>query len=160
MADIVDSATRSRMMSGIRGKNTKPEIIIRKLLFNAGFRYRLHVKDLPGKPDIVLPKYHAVIFIHGCFWHGHDCPLFKMPSTRGEFWKSKIARTKKLDAEAQAKLADIGWRVGAVWECALKGVGRHHQEDLLEEISGWLQGNEGKLEITGTKAWRPKTREA
>lgn len=86
MADIVSSATRSRMMSGIRGRNTKPEIVIRSLLHRLGFRFRLHVRELPGNPDIVLPRHHAVVFVHGCFWHGHDCPLFKWPETRPDFW--------------------------------------------------------------------------
>ena len=92
MADVVDRKTRSRMMSGIRGKNTRPELLIRKGLHARGFRFRLHDKRLPGKPDLVLPKYSAVIFVHGCFWHGHDCHLFKWPQSRREFWRKKITR--------------------------------------------------------------------
>lgn len=104
MADVVDSATRSRMMSGIRGRNTKPEIMIRSLLHHHGFRFRLHVRDLPGKPDIVLPRHHAVIFVHGCFWHGHDCPLFKWPGTRADFWREKIGRNQSNDNLAREAL--------------------------------------------------------
>ena len=97
MTDVVNKQTRSRMMSGIKSKNTKPELIIRKALFKKGFRFKLHDKSLPGKPDLVLPKYDAVIFIHGCFWHQHNCHLFKWPSTRPEFWETKIHRNVEVD---------------------------------------------------------------
>lgn len=119
MADIVDSATRSRMMSGIRGKDTKPEMIVRKALHRAGYRYRLHVKDLPGKPDIVLPKHKTVIFVHGCFWHHHDCKKFKWPKTRPEFWREKIQGNVKRDRNAVSDLNKLGWRVFVVWECEI-----------------------------------------
>ena len=95
MNDVVDSATRSRMMSGIKGKNTKPELMVRSGLHRLGYRFRLHRKDLPGKPDLVFAKHRAVIFVHGCFWHYHDCHLFKMPSTRREFWETKIGRNRR-----------------------------------------------------------------
>ena len=117
MVDVVDSATRSRMMSGIRGRNTKPEILIRSLLHRQGFRFRLHVRDMPGKPDIVLPRYRAVVFVHGCFWHGHNCPLFKLPGTRPDFWSEKIERNQNNDNRAKAALLADGWRVGVIWEC-------------------------------------------
>ena len=113
-------------MSGIRGKDTKPEITIRKALFRQGFRYRLYDKKLPGKPDLVLPKYGAVIFVHGCFWHQHDCHLFKMPSTRQEFWYTK----KVLE-----RLHGEGWRTLIVWECALKGKNKLRDDDLIGKIS-------------------------
>lgn len=101
MVDIVDVSTRSRMMAGIKNRNTKPEILIRKLLHKKGFRFRLHVKDLPGKPDIVLPKYKALIFVNGCFWHGHiNCHLFKLPATRTEFWQAKITRNQANDCKS------------------------------------------------------------
>lgn len=109
MVDIVDVSTRSRMMAGIKNRNTKPEILIRKLLYKKGYRFRLHVKDLPGKPDIVLPKYKAVIFVNGCFWHGHkNCSLFKLPATRTEFWQEKITRNQANDrADSSGKCNSI-----------------------------------------------------
>ena len=122
MVDIVDSITRSRMMAGIKSRNTKPELLIRSLLHNRGFRFRLHVKDLPGKPDIVLPKYHSVIFINGCFWHGHqECHLFRLPATRTEFWQEKIYRNQTNDSRAIDLLLANNWRVCIVWECSIRG---------------------------------------
>jgi len=138
MVDIVDKTTRSRMMSGIRGKDTRPELIIRKALFRKGFRYKLHDKTLPGKPDLVLPKYQAVIFIHGCFWHGHDCHLFKWPSTRPEFWKNKITRNIEVDKRNIRQLKNEGWYILTVWECALKGKGRRDLDELVTDIASWL----------------------
>ena len=135
-------------MSGIRGKSTKPELIVRKALHARGFRYRLHCK-LPGKPDLCLPKYRAVIFVHGCFWHGHDCHLFKWPSTRPEFWREKIGRNRVVDAAAEAKLLADGWRVAAVWECALKGRTRKPLETVLDSCETWLGGGAHTLEIRG-----------
>jgi DNA mismatch endonuclease (patch repair protein) len=140
MVDIVDAATRSRMMSGIRGRNTKPEILIRSLLHRRGFRFRLDARDLAGRPDIVLPRYHAVIFVHGCFWHGHDCHLFKWPQTRAEFWRDKIGRNRANDAKAQAALLDAGWRVATVWECALRGANRDI-DGVLQRLIDWLHGD-------------------
>src|ERR1700710_200975 len=121
MADVVSSEVRSRMMAGIRGTNTAPEMILRCALHAEGFRYRLHDRRLPGKPDMVFSRHHAVIFAHGCFWHGHDCHLFKWPSTRSDFWKAKIERNRVVDARVASELAALGWRCGHVWECALKG---------------------------------------
>lgn len=149
MADVVDPATRSRMMSGIRGKNTKPELMIRKALHARGFRYRLHC-DLPGKPDICLPKHRAVIFVHGCFWHGHDCHLFKWPKTRPEFWATKIGRNRQVDAASTAVLLATGWRVGTIWECALKGRARLPLETVLDDCESWLVGTRPTLEIRST----------
>ena len=148
MVDVVDSATRSRMMSGIRGRNTKPEILIRSLLHRQGFRFRLHVRDLPGKPDIVLPRYHAVVFVHGCFWHGHDCPLFKWPTTRPEFWREKIGRNRANDHKATEALVADGWRVGIVWECAIRGAGKNI-EDVAQRLTDWLRGNAPLIEERG-----------
>jgi len=108
-------------MSRIKAKDTKPEMLVRRFLFAQGFRYRLHVKTLPGKPDIVLPKYKTVIFIHGCFFHGHEgCRYFKVPATRTEWWLDKIEGNKKRDWEAVKKLTELGWKVISVWECELK----------------------------------------
>jgi DNA mismatch endonuclease, patch repair protein len=120
LADVVDKATRSRMMSGIRGKDTKPEIIVRKALHKAGYRFRLHRKDLPGNPDIVLPKYRTVIFVHGCFWHGHMCKNFKWPKTRPEFWREKIEGNIERDKRDIAALEALGWNVKVIWECEIR----------------------------------------
>jgi len=139
MTDVVDAATRSKMMSGILGKNTKPEIIIRKALFAKGYRYKLHDKKLPGKPDLVLKKYSTVIFIHGCFWHGHDCHLFKWPKTRPEFWRKKITRNMEKDQEVIKQLKKEGWKIITVWECAIKGKGKHPLETILQRITKALQ---------------------
>lgn len=149
MADVVDPVTRSRMMSGIRGKNTKPELTIRKALHARGFRYRIHCKDLPGNPDMCLPKYRAVIFVHGCFWHGHDCHLFRLPSTRPEFWSAKIKRNKQVDEAAVHRLHVEGWRVATVWECALKGRTRLQLDDAISNLSSWLRSEKPTLQIKG-----------
>ena len=149
MADIVPAEVRSRMMSGIRGKNTKPELILRTGLHAAGFRFRIHVADLPGKPDIVLPRFRAVIFAHGCFWHGHDCHLFKMPSTRRDFWQAKIDRNREVDVRNQSQLADAGWRKAVVWECALKGRARLAHDEVIDSCAKWLQSGSQALEIRG-----------
>lgn len=151
MADIVDAATRSRMMSGIRGSHTKPEIHIRKLLHRAGFRFRLHVRSLPGKPDIVLPRFRAVIFVHGCFWHGHDCHLFRLPTTRPGFWRTKIARNKEVDVAAVSGLRDAGWRIAVVWECALKGRTRLPEPAIVEQLTEWLKTSSSALVVAGSK---------
>ena len=121
MADVHDKATRSYNMSRIKSKNTKPEILVRKFLFANGFRYRLYDKKLPGKPDIVLPKYKTVIFVNGCFWHGHEnCKFFKLPKTRSEWWKEKFERNIKNDNIEHAKLSDSGYKVIVIWECEVK----------------------------------------
>jgi DNA mismatch endonuclease (patch repair protein) len=150
LADVVDPATRSRMMSGIRGKNTKPELLIRKALHARGFRYRLHC-DLPGKPDICLPKYRAVIFVHGCFWHGHSCHLFKWPKTRPEFWREKIRRNRTIDEAVFLVLQNAGWRVAIVWECALKGRTRRQTTETADALVTWLKGPAPQLFIEGAE---------
>lgn len=147
MADIVSPDKRSKMMSGIRGKNTKPEILVRRGLFNRGYRFRLHVSKLPGKPDIVLPKYRAAIFINGCFWHGHGCSLFKWPSSRAEFWRNKIESNKKHDIESLKLLETQGWRTFVVWECTMKGTRKWALESLLDVIIEWLLGEKTHAEI-------------
>ncbi|MBX3493168.1 MAG: DNA mismatch endonuclease Vsr [Parvibaculum sp.] len=149
MADVVSPAVRSRMMSGIRGKDTKPELLIRRGLHALGFRYRLHDKRLPGKPDLVFSMHRAVIFVHGCFWHGHDCHLFKWPSTREDFWREKITANRKNDAKHLAALRARGWRVLVVWECALKGRTRHNPEKLISSVAKWLNTGKGAREIRG-----------
>lgn len=152
MPDIVDTATRSRMMSGIRGKNTKPEMTIRSLLHRQGFRFRLHVKDMPGKPDIVLPRYRAVVLVNGCFWHGHDCSLFKQPSTRADWWREKLERNRRNDERARSSLEEAGWRIAVVWECALKGSDRINMADIEGQLAGWLhRGDASELTIRGRR---------
>ncbi|MER8508212.1 very short patch repair endonuclease [Mesorhizobium sp. M0894] len=136
-------------MAGIKGSNTKPEIVVRKALHALGFRFRLHAKEVPGKPDLVLPKYRAAIFVNGCFWHGHDCDLFKMPSTRPDFWRAKIARNVARDLEVRRTLIESDWRALTIWECALKGRTRLDFDDMTTRVAHWLRGNETTGEIAG-----------
>lgn len=149
MTDVVAPAVRSRMMSGIRSKNTRHEVKIRKALHAAGFRYRLHRRDLPGKPDFTLPRYRAVVFIHGCFWHGHDCHLFKWPSTRPEFWASKIKANRQRDRQAHSELLETGWRVCTIWECAIRGRLRWDANDVNNLLAEWIKGSEILLVVRG-----------
>ncbi|MBI3523412.1 MAG: DNA mismatch endonuclease Vsr [Betaproteobacteria bacterium] len=144
MVDVVDPATRSRMMAGIRAKDTAPELQIRRGLHRLGFRFRLHDKRLPGKPDLLLPKHSAVIFVHGCFWHGHDCPAFKWPKTRAEFWRSKIKHNRENDRRHVKMLRGLGWRVCVIWECSVRKPGA---EALVARIARWLAGTLRTLEI-------------
>ncbi|WP_419904854.1 very short patch repair endonuclease [Kiloniella sp.] len=151
MPDIVSPDKRSKMMSGIRGKDTKPEMIIRRALFKRGFRYRLHVKNLPGKPDIVFPKYKSVILVNGCFWHGHNCHLFKLPRSRPEFWNRKIKDTQRRDKTQVKKLETLGWRICIIWECCLKGRESLPINEVVDNIDHWLKGVASSLEIRGYK---------
>lgn len=129
------------MMAGIRGKNTKPEMTIRKGLHRRGFRFLVHDKRLPGKPDLVFPKWRSAIFVNGCFWHGHDCHLFKLPSTRTEFWRDKIAANKRRDQNALVNIEAMGWRALSVWECEIKNRSKEEIETLLFRCQNWLTGN-------------------
>lgn len=148
MADIVDRTTRSRMMAGIRGKDTKPELRLRLALHARGFRYRLYVKNLPGRPDLVLPKYLSVIFVHGCFWHRHPgCRYTTTPGTRAEFWQEKFQTNVRRDNLVLGELRRMGWRIGIVWECALRG--NEPAEQAAERVATWLRGSERFLEIGG-----------
>jgi DNA mismatch endonuclease (patch repair protein) len=140
MADVVDRKTRSRMMSGIRGKNTKPELVIRRGLFQRGLRYRLHVSNLPGKPDLVFPKYRAVVFVHGCFWHGHDCKLFKWPASNVDFWRNKIEKNMERDNNSIEALQKAGWRVLVIWECVTRKHNAAEVNLLLDRIKIWILG--------------------
>jgi DNA mismatch endonuclease (patch repair protein) len=149
VADIVSADVRSRMMSGIRSRDTKPELLLRCGLHKKGFRFRVHAPELPGKPDIVFPRYKAVLLAHGCFWHGHDCHLFKLPSTRQEFWRAKIERNRLVDARAIGALNELGWRVGVVWECALKGRSRWPVDHVIGACAVWLRGDGVAFEIKG-----------
>lgn len=138
MTDIVDKATRSRMMSKIKGKNTKPEKIVRSVLHASGFRFRLHRRDLPGKPDIVLSKHRAAIYVNGCFWHGHDCSLFKWPKTRKDFWKHKITATMLRDKRNYEELINLRWRVCIVWECSIRSRSFQEQQLTMKKLFKWL----------------------
>ena len=149
MVDVVDVQTRSRMMAGIKGGNTKSELVIRSGLHRRGLRYRLHDRYLPGKPDVVFRARNAVIFVHGCFWHGHDCSLFKWPSTRPEFWREKILGNRARDSKVRAQLVELGWRQANVWECALKGRERRELEDVVDELVRWLDSDADSLTIRG-----------
>lgn len=151
MADVLTPELRRLNMSRIRGRDTKPEMLIRRGLHARGLRFRLHSRDLPGRPDIVLPSRKAVLFVHGCFWHGHDCPLFRMPATRPDFWREKIAANRLRDAAAVAALSGLGWRVGVVWECALRGAGRLSPEILLDRLVEFIAGTELLIEIRGER---------
>lgn len=132
MADVHSKETRSYNMSKIRSKDTKPELFVRKFLHSHGFRYRLHVKDLPGKPDIVLPKYKTTIFINGCFWHGHTgCKYYVIPKTRTDWWIDKINKNKSNDEKSKQKLIELGWNVLEIWECDLK---KNIRSDTLNDL--------------------------
>lgn len=134
-------------MAAIRSKNTKPEILIRRGLHAKGFRFRLNQQTLPGKPDLVLAKYRAVIFVNGCFWHGHDCPVFRWPATREVFWQKKIGGNIARDATNLAQLQEDGWRIAVVWECAVRGKQRLPQEEVIDSLSVWLSSEDRFLDL-------------
>lgn len=145
MTDRIDAATRSRTMAAIRSKNTKPEKWVRSALHKQGFRFRLHNKTLPGSPDLVLRKYHAVIFINGCFWHQHEgCKASHLPKSRTDFWERKFARNVARDQKVLYQLKVMGWRVAIVWECGLKKAIR---EQTLQHVVVWLQSDSEYFEL-------------
>lgn len=141
------------MMAGIRGKNTLPEILVRKEMHRRGYRYRLHASGLPGKPDMVFPRFHAAVFIHGCFWHGHNCTLFRLPATRTEFWKEKIERNRQHDVRVETHLLAAGWRIAIIHECTVK---RRKQTDIAavaDQLEEWLTtGGTPSIEIPASPA--------
>lgn len=136
-------------MAAIRGSHTKPEMQIRQALHAIGLRYRLHAKELPGKPDLVFPRYRAVVFVNGCFWHRHDCHLFKWPGTRQDFWREKIARNVENDAKTMEALRQAGWRVAVVWECALKGRTKLNEGEAIHCLSTWIRSAAQAITIRG-----------
>lgn len=137
MGDIVDRETRSRMMSGIRAKNTKPELLVRKYLHAKGLRFRLHVKELPGKPDLVFPKYKTVVFVHGCFWHHHPkCKFAYIPKSNTAFWIEKLQGNRKRDAKRVAELKKLGWKSLVVWECSLDDKSLNDLARAIRKMSG------------------------
>jgi len=132
MTDIWSKEKRSLVMSKIRPKNTKPEMILRSYLHNEGFRFRIHRKDLPGKPDLVLPKYNSVIFVHGCFWHFHsDCREGRIPDTNSKFWHDKLSKNISRDTKHQQQLTEMGWKVKVIWECELESALKKNEMDIL-----------------------------
>lgn len=149
MADVVDKATRSRMMSGVRTQNTKPELLLRSRLHAKGFRYRLHVRTLPGRPDLVLSRLQAVVFVHGCFWHRHrNCRWSNLPKTNTDFWKNKLAKNTIRDRRTIAQLISMGWRVAEIWECSLKP---ERIEFTTMRLGNWLQTSSRRFQ---TRVWR------
>ena len=151
--DIVDAATRSRMMASIRGKDTKPEMIVRRGLHRRGFRFRLHSRSLPGRPDLILPRYRIAIFVHGCFWHGHDCPLFRWPRTRKDFWRGKIEGNRERDRSAVEQLHGMGWRTLTIWECAFRGRTVADCDAVLNRAADWIVS--GAIDDEGTLMGKP-----
>lgn len=151
MVDVVDPPTRSRMMSGIRGRNTRPELLVRSLLHRQGFRFRIHVRTLPGTPDIVLARHHAVINIMGCFWHGHECANFRWPGSRAQFWKEKIEKNRARDKRNHTSLEAAGWRVATIWECSLRGPGAWPQDRIIDALTTWLRSNSPMLTVSTRK---------
>lgn len=140
-------------MAGIRSKNTRPELVVRKTLHALGYRFRLHRKDLPGKPDIVLPKWKTVIFVHGCFWHGHEnCRLYRLPKSRPGFWAEKIAKNKARDDKIQAAYLETGWKSVVIWECALKGPSALPELELSSKLSASIQSFDAVKSIRGHHA--------
>lgn len=134
-------------MAGIGPADTKPEMLLRKGLHALGWRYRLHDRKLPGKPDLVFPGRRAVIFVNGCFWHGHACHLFKWPKSRSEFWRDKISGNVRRDDRVRRQLLEGGWRIADVWECTLKGRERRRLDEVLQECSTFLSGSAPTLSV-------------
>lgn len=136
-------------MAAIKGSHTKPELLIRRALHASGLRYRLHAKHLPGKPDLAFPRHKAVVFVHGCFWHQHDCHLFSWPATRRDFWREKIQRNVANDVRSVRELLEADWRVAIVWECALKGRTRLNFAGAMQELVNWIKSDERSITIKG-----------
>lgn len=137
-------------MSRIRSTNTKPELAIRKALHRRGFRYRLHSSTVAGRPDMVLPAHKAVVFMHGCFWHGHDCAFYRPPKTRPDFWAAKIGANRKRDETVGGLLRDAGWRRLVIWECALRGQPQDVIEKVADRAAKWIRSRARDGEIRGT----------
>jgi DNA mismatch endonuclease (patch repair protein) len=149
MTDVLTPEQRRLNMSRIRGRDTKPEMLVRRGLHARGLRYRLQDRKLPGRPDLVFPKYRVVILVHGCFWHGHHCPLFRLPATRPEFWAAKISSNRRRDERSHEGLRALGWRILTIWECSLKGPARWPVGLLLDSCTEFIQGEENTRQISG-----------
>lgn len=147
--DAVDKETRSRMMASIRSSNTRPELLVRKALHSRGFRFRINSRKLPGSPDIVLKKFNAAIFIHGCFWHGHRCSLFRMPASNSDYWPEKIRKNRARDRKCLLALLSMGWRVCIVRECAIrKALRKPGLPGIATRLSSWIRSSRDRLEIS------------
>lgn len=149
MTDNRSYEDRRKNMAAIRSKGTGPEIVVRRTLHSLGFRFRLHAKSMPGTPDIVLPRYRAVVLVHGCFWHGHGCPRSSLPKTRTDFWCDKIRANQARDAQTTMALQALSWRVCIVWSCAVAGRTRWSNEALGSHLAGWILSGEGTRVIQG-----------
>lgn len=149
MTDIVSPETRTRIMSGIRSVDTKPELVLRRGLHSRGFRFRLHDRKIPGCPDLVFAGRRSVVFVNGCFWHGHGCHLFKWPKFNAAFWRDKITANMERDSLNRTRLLEQGWRICRVWECALKGKRRLLADMVIDRCVAWLNGLESELDIQG-----------
>lgn len=146
--DRVDKNTRHSIMSANRGKNTSPEIEVRRALFNYGFRFRIHVSDMPGRPDIVLPRHRTVVFMHGCFWHGHECNRRPKSKSNRKFWQEKIARNRSRDLAVRNKLLEASWRILVIWECAIRRQSpAFGNSSSLKKIIKWIVAGVGRLAI-------------
>lgn len=152
MADVHDPAVRSRNMAAIKSSDTKPELLVRRAMHSRGLRYRLHQRDLPGRPDLVFSRYRAVVFVHGCFFHGHDCHLFHWPRSNSAFWREKIGRNIERDKEVTRTLLTAGWRVGVVWECALKGKARLNGQEAMGTLAAWIREGGKSFMLKGNPA--------
>lgn len=136
-------------MAAVRARDTKPELMIRKALHASGLRYRLNVRNLPGKPDIVLPRHRAVVFVHGCFWHRHECDLFRWPESRTEFWRNKLNANAGRDMKTAEALEKAGWRQAVIWECGLKGRKKRDFQDTMQRLIAWIKSGEQTITIRG-----------
>ena len=149
MADVLTPAQRRYNMSRVRGRDTHPEMLLRRGLHRRGLRFRVHREDLPGKPALVFPTSKVVILVHGCFWHMHDCPRFKWPATREEFWRGKLQRNHERDRSTVVNLREAGWRVLIVWECALRGPGRRSLDDVFDRCEAFFDADTTFAEFGG-----------
>lgn len=140
MVDVLTPEQRQLNMSRIRGRDTKPEMTIRRGLHARGLRYRLHDKSLPGRPDLVFPRFRVAVFVHGCFWHAHECGLFRLPATRQEFWQKKLGGNVARDRVAVETLTSLGWRVLVIWECTLRGTRRMNVDEVVESAARYITG--------------------
>ena len=149
--DVVTAEKRSSMMSGIRSKNTKGEIVLRKILYSGGYRYRLNIKTITGNPDIYIPRKRAAIFFNGCFWHGHQCHFFRIPSTNQLFWSEKIRKNIERDNFVMNQLFEEGYRIAIIWECSMRGKKRIGDDKISSALFDWLESEDKKIEIMGAK---------